>query len=75
MVKIRLYIEQKDEAPGLYYGKNRVRVCDDIWQVNIMSSDRNRPRDTIWKFVYKYDLAHVNNSWYALEINRFVVLT
>lgn len=79
MVRIRLYVETAKEDPGLFHGKNRTRVCDNIWTQTIYSWS-TRGEDTenhnkIWKQLYTHDVAGAAAPWYALDINKFVVLT
>lgn len=76
LVRIRLYIEKTLERPGLFYGKNRVRVCDDIWVDTVYSWRKHAENHTsTWKQVYKNDKASSADGFYALDINKFAVLS
>ena len=78
LVRIRLYIETATENPGLFYGKNRVRVCDNIWTTTInnwMTLAGDVPETAAWKIIYKNDKASPAEGFYSLDINKFAMLT
>ena len=78
MVRIRLYIEKRGEGPGLYYGKNRKHICDDKWLLSISSSVKSgnvRSPSPMWRHMYSNDRAKTKDDHYALDINKFAVLT
>jgi hypothetical protein len=76
LVRIRLYIEKPNEKAGLFYGKKRVRISDDIWMETIFSWEKaTENHNQAWKQVYKHDQANSSKDWYALDINKFAVLT
>lgn len=74
-MRIRLYLNKHNEDQGLWYGNNpRTRVCDDIWNRNSSGRHAFDP-SSVWHAFYSRDQAGASEPWYALDINKFVVLT
>jgi hypothetical protein len=74
-VRIRLYIENRGEDPGLYYGSGRKKICDNKWQITIKSSEKYPTPSPIWRHIYQHDLAQASDGWYTLDINKFAMIT